>query len=167
MKRGPPPKPTALRLIEGNRAKRPLPPDEIRPPEVQTLPEPPPMLNALARDEWRVMGARLMGIGLLTIVDTSVFAMYCVAWADWHQAVDDLRALWERDPTSHGKMLKGPDGRMYTNPLWIVSQQASRQAHRFAAEFGMTPSARARLQIAVGPAASHHGPKTGTDSYFT
>ena len=50
MTRGRKPKPTHLKLIEGNPGKRPIRTGPERP--VTTMPEPPDHLNADARTEW-------------------------------------------------------------------------------------------------------------------
>lgn len=174
MTRGPKPQPTALKLIRGNPGKRPLPKNEAMPDLVLRLPEPPSFLSAHGRDEWRRMGARLLALGLLTVIDTSSFAAYCAMWGHYAQAEDDLAALAIRDPSTHGKVIRGPDGKMHRNPLWTVLLQAHITATRMALEFGMTPSARTRLGVVVSPsslaapAPPSNGPQTtGTDRFFT
>ena len=48
--RGPPPKPTYLRILEGNPSKRPLNRNEPQPPPVETL-DPPDYLGGHAATE--------------------------------------------------------------------------------------------------------------------
>jgi phage terminase small subunit len=61
--RGRKPKPTALKLIEGNPGKRPITGSEPKPPS--TLPTCPSHLSASAKAEWKRLAHTLNTIGLL------------------------------------------------------------------------------------------------------
>ena len=66
--RGPPPKPTYLRILEGNPSKRPLNRNEPQPPPVETL-DPPDYLGGHAATEWCRIVPGLSAMRLLTIAD--------------------------------------------------------------------------------------------------
>jgi P27 family predicted phage terminase small subunit len=146
-KRGPKPKPTALRIIEGNKGKRALPAHEPKPPS--DMPEPPPFLNAYGLQEWHRVAGTLHAIGSLSNIDQSVLAAYCTAYALWRHAEEDLERMRQMDGSTHGAVLKTKQGNLIQNPLIGVVNTARRDVQRLAAEFGLSPSAR--TQIAANP----------------
>lgn len=143
MKPGPPRKPTALRLIEGNRAKRPINREE--PVFEPDLPAPPVFLCAQAVEEWERVAPRLYRQGLLTAVDRAALAAYCQAYGRWVQAEDALARMAKADLLTDALMIKTHNGSAVQNPLVGIANTAMRDMMRFAAEFGFTPSARTRL----------------------
>ena len=82
--KGRPPKPSILRVIEGNRGHRPLPSNEPKP--VACVPTCPKHLSPTAKVEWRRVTRELAHLGLVTRVDRGVLATYCEAWARWIKA---------------------------------------------------------------------------------
>src|SRR3990167_8908338 len=78
-RRGPAPKPSRLRVIEGNPGKRPLQKNEPRPRPVR--PTRPEWLSAEAKREWSRLAGELERLGLLTVVDRAALAGLCQAWA--------------------------------------------------------------------------------------
>jgi P27 family predicted phage terminase small subunit len=86
--RGRPPKPTVLRIIEGNPGKRPLPANEPRPrPGIPTCPQ---HLTREAKVECHRISKELQCMGRLTKADRAALAAYCVAWARWIEAEGHL-----------------------------------------------------------------------------
>jgi P27 family predicted phage terminase small subunit len=151
---GPPPTPIELRLLRGNPAKRAIR-GGFRPPRPPDPPEPPEFLSAAERAEWERVAPELWRLGVLTELDISTFAVYCWAAATWATAVKALNEVAARDPVMHGLLVKGADGPT-TNPLIRVARQASETMLEVAAQFGMTPAARAR--ISAGWPAGPPGP---------
>lgn len=143
MRRGPAPKAGHLKLIEGNPGRRPIP-KEVD-PGPSPLPEPPDDLNPIAQAEWRRVAPGLHAMKLLHTVDTTALAAYCSAYATWRQAQSALAKMAERDELTAGMMIRTSNGNAIQNPMLGVSNKAARDMVRFAGEFGMTPSARARL----------------------
>lgn len=86
--RGRKPKPTALKVLEGNPGKRPLNTDEPKPKK--KAPKCPSWLEPEAKKEWRRMSKTLEKIGVLTQVDGAAFAGYCQAYARWREAEEFL-----------------------------------------------------------------------------
>jgi P27 family predicted phage terminase small subunit len=82
---------------------------------------------------------------LLTTVDVSTFAVYCTAYSHWRTAVETIARVAERDPATHGLLIKTKDGDAVTNPLVWIANRAARDMVRYASEFGMTPAARSRI----------------------
>ncbi|HEY9092845.1 phage terminase small subunit P27 family [Parasphingorhabdus sp.] len=143
MKPGTKPKPTSLKLIEGNRGKRPLNAKEARP--VPALPDPPPHLSADALEEWGRVAQQLHRIGLLCEVDRAALAAYAQAYGRWVQAERAIAKMAEKDQLTGGLMIKTSNGNAIQNPLVGTANKAAADMMRYAAEFGMTPSARTRI----------------------
>lgn len=133
--RGRKPKPTPLKLLEGNPGKRPLPQREVRP--VSKSPRCPPWLEEDAKKEWKRMGKILEGMGLLTEMDMTAFAGYCQAYARWKEAEEFL--------SKHGSIIKTPNGYLQQVPQVSISQTNLKIMLKFCEQFGLTPSARTRL----------------------
>jgi hypothetical protein len=73
---GPRPQPTTLRLLRGNPGKRKLNRDEPQPEIPPAVPDPPPHLLPLARDEWWRCGAdrRRCSLGNSAVVSNMPFS---------------------------------------------------------------------------------------------
>lgn len=143
MKPGTKPKPTHLKLIEGNRGKRPLNGKEAK--IAPALPAPPPHLTAEALEEWNRVAAWLHRVGLLSEVDRAALAAYAQAYGRWVQAERAIAKMAEKDQLTGGLMIKTSNGNAIQNPLVGTANKAAADMMRYAAEFGMTPSARSRI----------------------
>ena len=66
----------------------------------------------------------------------------------WRTAAEALALMASGDQVTHGLLVKGSDG-VTANPLVGIAHRAAADMVRYAGEFGMSPSARAR--IAAGP----------------
>lgn len=136
--RGPAPKPTALRIIEGNPGKKPLSHDEPKP--TLGIPPCPAWLEPEAKKEWRRVSRELDRIGMLTLVDGTALAGYCESYARWRQA--------ERILTEQGKLTYETDtGYVRERPEVGIAQRYLGLVKQFAAEFGLTPSSRTRIRV--------------------
>ena len=140
------PKPTKLRIIEGNREHRPIPDREPNPDP--TIPTCPAWLRAEAKQEWKRMCPLLQGMGLLTRVDRAALAGYCQSYAKWQEAEEFI--------FKHGMTYQFPKKdetgnivSMYIAPFPQVSiaRACLEQIRSFCSEFGLTPSSRARMTL--------------------
>lgn len=134
---GPKPKPMELRALEGNPSKRPL--KETIKPAIGYLPCPAFLLPS-ARREWKRIVPELEVLGLLTKIDRAALAQYCQAWGRWSDA--------EKTVKEKGVLYKTQNGNVIQSPMLAVANRAYDQLRLMLAEFGMTPSARARLGTA-------------------
>ena len=133
------PKPTALRLIEGNPSRRPFNKNEPKPAPV--IPKCPRHLNAAAKVEWKKIAKTLHKLGLLTEIDGGQLALYCQAWGRWVEAEEALK--------KHGTVVESPKtGWQVKSPYLMVANKAMEQMQRALSEFGMSPASRARVQAA-------------------
>jgi len=134
------PKPTALRLLQGKRGHRPLPPHEPKP--ALAIPPCPDHLSPAARAEWDYITAELAGLGILSRADKAVLAGYCASYASWQEC--------ERFIAEHGAVITLRDDKGTVK--WIQEAPQARLAlkhlekiRQFAAELGLSPSARTRI----------------------
>jgi len=103
---------------------------------------PPAWLAKAAKTRWRELAGDLEQLGLLTRIDLGALALYCQVWARWRHA--------EVDVARRGQLvwLKTKAGRRYQvqNPYVSLANSALVHVRALEAEFGMTPSSRARVQ---------------------
>ena len=134
------PKPTAMKILEGNPGKRPLNDKEPIPPK-GTI-RCPTWLEPEAKKEWRRLSSSLETMGVLTTADIAAFAGYCQAYARWKEAEEFI--------TKHGSVFRTPSGYVQQVPQVSIAQQNLKIMQSFCSEFGLTPATRSRLAIANG-----------------
>lgn len=144
-KRGPPPKPTVLKLIRGNPGHQALNKHEPQPTLPVQPPEAPEFLEGFAREEWNRIIVELYRLRLVTAVDINPLAAYCESYRRWRTAVETLTEMERSDPVTHGLIVKTQSGGTAPNPFVLIAQNAARNMVRYAAEFGLTPAARSRI----------------------
>lgn len=132
--RGRKPKPTALKLLEGNPGKRSL--NNVI--NCHTgIPACPDWLEDEAKTEWERMSTVLKNMGMLTDLDTVAFAGYCQAYARWKEAEEFL--------TQHGSIVRTPNGYLQQVPQVSIAQTNLKIVLKFCEQFGLTPSSRSRF----------------------
>jgi len=144
--------------LRGNPRKESLNKREPQPIVPSQVPEAPAFLNGYAREEWHRVAEELLRLRLLTVVDLQPLAAYCQAYGRWRTAEEALARMATMDPMTSGLMLKKGGNPVY-NPLVAVAEKAAGAMVRYAAEFGLTPAARSRVQSTDTTAAdSKFGP---------
>ena len=138
--RGRKPKPTNLKVLEGNPGQRPLNDNEPKPDK--KAPTCPAWLEPEAKKEWRRMSKQLEQLGLLTELDRAAFAAYCQAYARWKEAEEFI--------TKHGSMIRTPNGYLQQVPQVSIAQTNQKLMLKYCAEFGLTPSSRSRIVTSDG-----------------
>lgn len=141
--RGRKPKPTQLKVISGT--DRPSRRNDAEPKVAIAMPDAPDHLSAEARAEWDRVCKEMFDAGILSNLDRASLAAYCQAYGRWVQAERALARMAERDGLSHGLMIKTKSGNAIQNPLVGSANKAMSDMVRYAAEFGLTPSARSRI----------------------
>lgn len=131
------PKPTNLRLLQGNPGHRPLP--KNKPILAGCLPDPPDHLNPLARQHWREVLDSLGPDRGLCQEDVDLLALYCDFYARWVKARESIDGM--------GLVVKSPDGKPVTNPFIAIADQCASQMKNLLGELTMTPAARRRLRL--------------------
>lgn len=140
-RRGPPPKPTELKRLEGNPGKRALK-DEPKPAPAAKTMEPPDHLNEHGKAEWRRRYPSLLACGLLTMADLPAFEVFCGAYGRWVEA--ELMLAKSAAVVTRNKEERA-------NPWHRVSRMEREVMKAFMTEFGMTPASRARIGSATPP----------------
>ena len=133
--RGRKPKPTALKVLEGNPGKRPINEHEPIPPKGTV--KCPTWLEPEAKKEWKRLAPSLEAMGVLTQADLTAFAGYCQAYARWKEAEEFI--------TQHGTIVKTPSGYWQQVPQVSIAQTYLKIMNKFCEQFGLTPSARSRI----------------------
>jgi len=137
------PVPAKLKLIRGNPGKRAIKP-EVQPKQLASIPEPPDFLLDAAKEEWNRVTAELNRLGLLTMFDLHPLAAYCQAYGRWVCAEKSLAIEALADQAGGALKVKGASTTIQ-NPLVRIADRAAADMVKYAAEFGFTPVARARL----------------------
>lgn len=137
--RGRKPKPTAVKLAEGNRGKRRLNADEPRP--AGSLPDCPAHLSVEAKAEWDRLAENMNAVGLLTQADRTTMAAYCQCYGRWVEAEQKLA----QTPA----ILRMPSGYIQQSPWLTISNKQLELMARYMAELGLTPASRSRLAVAL------------------
>ncbi|MCE5334359.1 MAG: phage terminase small subunit P27 family [Desulfobacteraceae bacterium] len=110
-------------------------------------------LNPTARGEWKRISKELHLIGLLSNIDRSALAAYCMTYARWVEAENGVKKT--------GLVIETKDGNVIQNPLVGIANTAMKLMHKFLTEFGMTPSSRSRISVEKPNAG-----KDPAESYF-
>lgn len=156
-----PPKPTALKLVEGNKGKRALSKSEPDPEYLNDLTAPDYLSDSAAK-VWDEVVQNLRNARMLTKVDVPMLAMGCTAIAQYRTA-----ARKADDNLVKSKIIAGDEGQPvetgeHVNPWLIVQSMSFKQAMAVFQQFGMSPAARTR--ISVNPQGELFGDKAA--SYF-
>src|SRR5690606_16722696 len=156
-RRGPPPKPTHLKLLAGNPGRKPLPPDEPQPEVAE--PKCPAHLKGEARREWKRIVPELLDLRVLSRVDRAALAAYCQAYARWVDAEEIIR----REGLLVVYETKGGTLYQQQHPAVGIANEALRQMKGFLTEFGLTPASRTRVR-SMKPKDGHSDP---AEEFFT
>lgn len=136
-KRGPRPMPRALRMLNGNAARKPLNENEPTPPD--TLARKPEWLKGESAAVWSRVAPQLRQMGLLTAIDRDALILYCETWSRWKAARDHI--------DEHGMVFASPSGYPLQSPYVSIANKCQSEMRRLMAEFGMSPSARTQIDV--------------------
>jgi P27 family predicted phage terminase small subunit len=135
MRTGPSPKPTALRLLHGDRKDRINTREPIARDVMPTAPE---KLSDDVREIWDYTLRELAAMKVASSADRDSLVCYCEAVVAHRKA----SAILAKSPV----LLKGLHGGMVRNPALQIQRDAATTIRGFAQEFGLTPSGRSRIQ---------------------
>jgi P27 family predicted phage terminase small subunit len=147
---GPPRKPTALRIAQGNRSRRPLPVNEPRPPAVISD-DPPAHLSPGARRAWAYYAPILRQARVLTVADLKALSEMC----ECESTVESLRADVHKN--GRNQIVITTVGEEVEKPRPVIAQlhAAERALKGWLQEFGLTPASRSK--VSVPPPAPQEG----------
>ena len=134
MPKGEKPKPSAIKIAEGNRRK--VAKADIRQdPRGLGRPRLPPGLSEVETRLWLDVVASLP-VALLSRADEGALERHAVAWAEFRDLQGKIRKT--------GHLVQSPQGPI-RNPLLIAREKATREMHMSGEVLGLSPVARARL----------------------
>lgn len=131
------PKPTALKVLEGNPGKRPLNEHEPKPKLVR--PACPAWLNTEGKKKWRELAPQLETLGLLTALDGAALAAACQRWGTFVEC--------EKYMATYGRVMTTSTGYEQQRPEESIAKAALADYYKFMAEFGMAPASRSRISV--------------------
>jgi P27 family predicted phage terminase small subunit len=140
--KGPPPKPAAIRVLEGHAGHRPII-EEARVGEAIVLAEnfpPPAGLSEKPAAVWSEIVPELVEIGLVRSIDATVLEALCRAVSRAREA----EAMLDAD----GLIIEGARG-MVAHPAQRIARDSWAIALRIAGEYGLTAVSRLRVGAAA------------------
>lgn len=141
-KRGPKKTPTAILKLRGTKIG-----EFERKGEVQAtgLPQMPQRIydDELAAQCWQFVVPQLTAIGCAKEVDTQPLERYCLTWARWARAVDEIRANGETDT----RISTNGDSYEVVRPIVRIENILAGQLNKLEAEFGIGAASRAGLNV--------------------
>lgn len=146
--RGPKRQPTALRVMRGNPGKRHRTRVDPAPGPLTDLDTPAELIDPVSRAEWDRVAPALVACGIATKADRMALIGYCHKWAQWLR-LEDAAA---KEP---------PKSRQF-GARHNLAFKAYALLLRSAAELGMTPAARSKVNavpVASAPVSKWAGLK--------
>lgn len=148
--KGPPPKPTALKILHGETRPSRLNNSEPIPGELEVIP--PEDISEEAMVIWDELADDLIRTGVLRPWDARQYADYCEAVVSSREAQHHLDEEGEViDYPVFNRSGEQVSSRPVVSPWWKIRREASEAMLKGAARFGLTPADRSRLQINQGP----------------
>ncbi len=140
---GRPPKPTSLKLLQGNPGKRPLPANEPKPPTGKAIA--PRWLCGKGKAAWRRLAPMLSGMRVLSKADAEKLALGCDALGEYlelRETIQELGHIYETVTVTGSTVIR-------PRPEVAMAADAWKRASAILSEFGLSPSARARVQTII------------------
>lgn len=136
-------KPTRSKILAGTFRPDRAPANEVQPEAPVNL-RAPVGLSKYAGAFWRRYAPELAELGLLTEVDVAAFHLMAVTWGFVMQAAEHV--------AMDGMFRRDENGVERRHPGMQVFRDSAQQYKAWAAEFGMTPASRGRIDVPVsGP----------------
>lgn len=141
--RGPKPRPAAYFEQRGTRPRVDLRATPTPEPQTPTCPD---WLDDEAKDCWNEVIEHLDEMRIITRVDGKLLAQYCQLWSRWKKAELFIQKYGNSYP------IRNDDGTVkcfVQYPEVAIARTLATQLSRLSAEFGMSPSARTRINVPV------------------
>ena len=137
------PRPTHLKVIEGNPGKRPL--STVTAKAAPERPYATPDMSEDAKAEWNYIVPKLDATGILTKADRRNLVILCEQVSVFNEATH-----WIQDK---GIIVAGRNkGEAVKNPAVQIQRDAARLISTFSRMFGLSPADRAGLELGGLPA---------------
>lgn len=146
MARGRKKTPTVLKEMMGTARADRLVDNEMTADLVLQLPEAPEFLSEIGTKEWYKITSQLFNLKMLHEVDLSLILAYCNEMATYIECEMKLKKIGRVDTF---KNTNGDIVRTQAKPYVKMKNDALNNALKLAANFGITPSARANISAPV------------------
>ena len=152
--RGPKPTPTAFKKLMGT-----FRPGRASNNEAQPIGKPhcPCWLNPDATKEFRRLCKLLTTMGLIGQADENALARYASTWCRWRQAMQVLEKSGE---VTIYRDKEGKATAVQPSAYHAIARGLAEQLDKIENSFGMTPSARSRINVQMPTAAPEAAPKS-------
>ena len=138
--------PTAMKEMQGTLEKSRVLENEMQVDLVSQLPEAPELLSTIGVEEWYKVTSQLFNLKMLHHIDLRLIESYCNEMALYIECESELRKNGRVD------IFKNTNGdiiRSQANPYVKMKNDALNNALKLAAQFGLTPVARANISAPV------------------
>lgn len=135
------PKPTAIKVLEGNPGKRPLNRAEPKPGSANTR-VPRERLPMDGQRLWRDLAGPLADMGVLKETDLTALEMLCLHYSVVRQAFDVVK--------TQGLTVFAGEGGLKKHPAASVFRENSAALKSYLVEFGLTPASRVKVKADNG-----------------
>jgi P27 family predicted phage terminase small subunit len=139
--RGRKPKPTALKVVQGNPGRRPL--NKLEPKPEPGIPVCPSWLSSKGKFAWKEISTLLGDMRVLTKADRKALELLCDAYSEYR----DARAVIQKDGATYEAITEAGSIIVRSRPEVAISSDAWRRVKTMLSEFGLTPSSRSRIQV--------------------
>jgi len=79
-------------------------------------------------------------------IDTAILEAFCLSYVAWHKTQDELRKI-EKDKSFLASILtRGAGTSIAINPLMILNSKLKAETITYAAQLGLTPASRLRIE---------------------
>jgi P27 family predicted phage terminase small subunit len=129
------PKPTPKPILEGRGSWRATVGGAGMQAKVE-IPPCPKGLSSIARREWVRQSKILLDLGVIASLDRAALAVWCATWEQFLKATAKIKIEGEVDQGRRGRMI---------SPWVKIQERSADRLLKYAAQFGFTPSARARI----------------------
>lgn len=137
--RGRKPKPTGLRLIEGNREHRTIH-AELEPKPAAVKPPCPKILTGQARKHWRYLVKQLEAMSILGQSDQGTIMSAAIAFGQAYDLQEQVKGITD-------KKKKTPEDIKSQMGILRALRQTLRDLVTFEAHLGLNPTARTRIKL--------------------
>ena len=145
MPKGRKPKPTALKLVEGNPGHRPINHNEPRPNRV--APPCPDVLKDEERLAWDYLIDELRKMGTLASSDKADMTCYAHWFGTLIKAKSKLIELKAAGDGRDPEVIKTAAGNFIQNPWLSIANTAAKELAKICEKLGLDPTSRVRLTL--------------------
>ncbi len=144
-RKGRPRKSPELKLIEGNRGKRPIPRADSS--DFSPLGKPSEFLSASGLRYWEVLKSTVEANGIARASDAAFLELMCELYADYRASISELEThgAYYETTSANGNKIKR------RHPALDMKRQTEKALISMFHELGMTPSSRMRLIAPPSP----------------